>query len=299
MMLFMLGALMIIIRFYRIKERKLINRLQNMIDRATDGTYDISDIDESTLSALENSMYRYLSNSLVSSKNLLVHKETIQTLISDISHQSITPISNILLYAQLLEEKDSERVNQEEIIAIKEQTEKLSFLINSLVKMSRLEMGIIAVETKLNKIQELLNTVVRNSKVKAIEKNIMIQIVPSEEVAIFDLKWTVEAIYNIVDNAVKYTPNGGRITIQSVSYNLFCRIDITDTGIGIAEKEYSKIFRRFYRSKAVSDEDGVGIGLFLARQIISLQGGYIKVSSKEGEGSKFSVFLPLQKVSEL
>ena len=110
--------------------------------------------------------------------------------------------------------------------------------------------------------------------------------------ACFDPKWTAEALYNIMDNAIKYTPQGGKVRVTVQAYELFCRIDISDTGIGISEDEIPKIFSRFYRSSAVSQEEGVGIGLYLSREIITMQGGYIKVSSEPDKGSCFSVFLP-------
>ena len=123
------------------------------------------------------------------------------------------------------------------------------------------------------------------------EKGIVIGLHNSNIEACFDAKWTLEAVCNLIDNAVKYTESGS-ITISVVSYEMFARIDITDTGIGIKEEEVTKIFSRFYRSQAVSDEAGVGIGLYLAREILVGQGGYMKVSSVYGQGSTFSVFLP-------
>ena len=109
--------------------------------------------------------------------------------------------------------------------------------------------------------------------------------------ATFDMKWTAEVLANIVDNAIKYTEHC-TIRISAVSYEMFARIDISDTGSGIPETEQTKIFARFYRSKAVQEQEGVGIGLYLARQIITGEGGYIKVASVSGKGSTFSVFLP-------
>lgn len=108
----------------------------------------------------------------------------------------------------------------------------------------------------------------------------------------FDIKWTAEAIANIIDNAVKYTPPGGTVTVSAEEYEMFVRINIADTGIGMREDETAKVFTRFYRSPAVSSEEGVGIGLYLAREIITRENGYIKVSSQPGKGSVFSVFLP-------
>lgn len=111
-------------------------------------------------------------------------------------------------------------------------------------------------------------------------------------VAVYDLKWTMEAVGNIIDNAFKYTPAGGNVTVSVQQYSFFVRIDISDTGIGIAEEEIPKVFTRFYRSFDVADMPGVGIGLYLARYIVEAQKGYIKVFSEKGRGSTFSVFLP-------
>lgn len=97
---------------------------------------------------------------------------------------------------------------------------------------------------------------------------------------------------NILENAVKYTEVGGSIKILVTSHELFQRIDINDNGIGIYEEELNDIFKRFYRCKNANKFEGIGVGLFLAREIISLQGGYIKVSSQIGMGSTFSIFLP-------
>jgi signal transduction histidine kinase len=99
----------------------------------------------------------------------------------------------------------------------------------------------------------------------------------------------------VVDNAVKYTQCGGRVIVSATAYTIFLRIDVEDNGIGIAEEEHSKIFLRFYRSPQVSEEKGVGIGLYLTREIVSMQGGYMKVISEPGHGSTFSIFLPREK----
>ena len=109
-----------------------------------------------------------------------------------------------------------------------------------------------------------------------------------------DRKWTGEALFNILDNAVKYTPEGGQICVLVESLEMYVKIDIADTGIGISEQDQGAIFKRFYREDIVHDADGIGIGLYLAREIVTLQGGYIRVTSEVGRGSTFSVFLPRQ-----
>ena len=110
---------------------------------------------------------------------------------------------------------------------------------------------------------------------------------------ICDLKWTAEALGNIVDNAIKYTPGGGTVQLKVEKYSSFVKIDVIDNGIGIEKEEIPKIFGRFYRSLSVADQPGVGVGLFLAREIIQAQKGYVKVKSEIGKGSIFSVFLPV------
>lgn len=284
---------MLLFSIYYLREKRLLHRLTEMIGLASDGKCDFNKVDETMVSSLENQMSRFLGDSMLSQKNMKEQKEKIQTLISDISHQTITPISNILLYTQLLEEKDDELRFHDETSAIQEQTKKLSFLIDSLVKMSRLENGIIAIEQRPNSIQELIETVVRQCKAKADVKQIDVTVNPTNIVAFFDMKWSVEAVYNILDNAVKYTSVGGSIKIKTDSYSFYCRIDVTDNGIGIDENEIANVFARFYRSKEVIEEEGIGIGLYLARQIITMQRGYIKVTSSPHMGSTFSIFLPV------
>lgn len=107
-----------------------------------------------------------------------------------------------------------------------------------------------------------------------------------------DSKWTVEALFNLLDNAVKYTPVGGKISVSAEQWEMYVKLDVADTGKGISESNQASVFRRFYREEEVHNKPGVGIGLYLAREIITMQGGYIKVVSEIGKGSTFSVFLP-------
>lgn len=267
-------------------------RMDEMLTSAIDGSFSETAFDESLLSAVETKLAHYLSASAVSARNLQEEKDKIKELIADISHQTKTPIANILLYAQLLSEQELPEGSKPCVTALNAQAEKLSFLIGALVKTSRLEAGIFQLHPSSSGVQPMLHTVLTQIAHKAEEKGISVACAETDAAACMDVKWTGEAIYNILDNAVKYTPSGGSICISTATYPLFCRIDITDTGIGIAEEEQAKVFGRFYRSPSVSQEEGVGIGLYLARQIISGQGGYCKVSSKPGEGACFSVFLP-------
>ena len=165
-------------------------------------------------------------------------------------------------------------------------------MIDALVKTSRLETGVLALRPRPAEVGPLLEECAAACAPAAQAKDIALTVEPAAARARFDPKWTAEALGNLLDNAVKYTPPGGAVTLRAQPYELFTRIDVADTGMGIPEGEQAKIFGRFYRSPAVADERGVGIGLYLARQIAAGQGGYIKVVSAPGKGSTFSLFLP-------
>ena len=276
--------------YYTKKEKRLFAHLQKLLEDAINGTYEVSEISEEKVSLFESSFKRYLDGSRISEEQQKAQKEMIQTLISDIAHQTLTPISNLKLYAELLEEMYGEDA---QIKTISEETGKLDFLVQSLVKLSRMENGIIAVHPKEMPLPELLMTIQKMYQKKAEQKKLIFTGAEAKDKAVFDLKWTMEAIGNIVDNAIKYTPSGGSVTIGGQKYSFFVKIMISDTGIGIAEEEIPKIFTRFYRSFDVAEMPGVGIGLYLARYIIEQQKGYIRVESKKGKGSEFLVFLPI------
>ena len=273
---------------------KTMKQLNEMLDAAITDRFDEHTYDESQLSRLEGKLNQFLASSKISHRNIETEKNRIKSLISDISHQTKTPIANILLYTQLLLEQPDLPVSCQPLAEqIGGQTKKLNFLIQSLIKTSRLENGIVQLAPQPNSIGQMVEAVLQECGQKAQQKQLAINSsIPQELTAQFDPKWTAEALYNILDNAIKYTPAQGEITISASQYETFCRIDIRDTGMGISQEEQAKIFGRFYRSSAVREQEGVGIGLFLAREIIGAQGGYIKVTSTLGKGSTFSVFLP-------
>ena len=275
-----------------LRSRRMLDTLDRMLDDAIRGDFQESLYDESRLSALETRMAHYLSSNTVSARNLAAEKDAIKTLIGDISHQTKTPIANLLLYAQLLEEQDLPPESRDCAAALERQAEKLRFLIDALVKTSRLETGVLAMTPAVNPLRRVLESAAAQAAPKAEAKGVALTVESTDLTARFDPKWTAEALYNLADNAVKYTPAGGSVTLRARSYELFCRIDVTDTGPGISEVEQARIFQRFYRSPSVSGEEGVGIGLYLSRQIAAGQGGYLKVTSRPGEGSTFSLFLP-------
>ncbi len=273
------------------RTKKTMDAIGRMLDCALDGSFTEENFDESHLSALETKFANYLSASAVSDRNVALEKDKIKTLIADISHQTKTPISNLLLHSELLLEEPLAKSAKDSVEAIHAQSEKLRFLIDALVKLSRLENGIISFSPRPGTLRPMLEDVIGQFAQRAQAKGLLLTLDDSGACARFDPKWTAEALCNLVDNAVKYTPRGS-VVISTARYELFTRIDITDSGPGILDEEKARIFSRFYRAENAKEEEGVGIGLYLAREIISGQGGYLKVSSTQNTGSTFSVFLP-------
>lgn len=290
-----LGAALLataIILFDRYRLRRTMDMLDRMLDEAIAGAFAASHFDESRLSAVEAKMRRYLEGSGVTKARLAEQQARVQALIADISHQTKTPIANILLYAALLGDKPLPDDCRDCVQALSAQADKLRFLIETLVKAGRLETGVIAVHPKTDSVAALVADALDEAAPKAQTKDITLSGTDVDASACFDCKWTGEALGNLLDNAIKYTPAGGLVTISVVPYELFCRIDVTDTGIGLTEDESARVFERFYRAPAAHDAPGVGLGLYLAREIAAANGGYIKVSSRPGAGSTFSLFLP-------
>ncbi len=277
--------------FFYAKISAILDHIDEMIDQAIEGTLTENEFSEKKASRIEAKLYRFLRAGKMDRQQAVKERDSIKSLISDISHQTKTPVANILLYTQLLDERGVLGEEEKKLLSsISSQTEKLDFLIQALVKLSRLENGIIAVMPKRDSVEELVGEIDFGA---AITKGISFSVEHAPELtALFDRKWTAEALGNLVDNAVKYTPPGGRIRVSAKAYEMFVCIEVADDGMGIKEEETAKIFQRFYRSQQAADEKGVGIGLYLTREIIREQGGYVKVASRPGVGSVFSVFLP-------
>lgn len=244
-----------------IGQRKLLERLDRMLEDGINGTFEESAYDESELSRLEAKWYRYLTSSK-------------------------------LAYQKTMQEQNLDDESRKLVDEIRQQSEKLDFLIQSLVKTSRLESGIIQLVSVQKDFAPMVEAAIGQVRPKAAEKKMEISFDKRECTAKYDPKWTREAVFNLLDNAVKYSPEGSKIRVSLKEYELFSCISVSDQGRGITEEEQPLIFGRFYRGSEVREENGVGIGLYLTRQIIEGQGGYVTVCSEKGKGSTFEIYLP-------
>lgn len=224
------------------------------------------------------------------------NRELMKELISDISHQTKTPVANQKIYLELLKSRPLPDDAGELVEKLEHQTDKLEFLFESMVKMSRLETGVIQIRKEEGDLMETIGRAVSAVVPAAEKKRIRLSVetdgVLRRVLLAHDRKWTEEAVYNLLDNGVKYTPEGGSVSVRVVKSEIFTEIHVRDTGKGIPVERQAQIFTRFYREPEVHDQDGVGIGLYLTRKIAALQNGYVEVHSRPGKGADFCIYLP-------
>lgn len=218
-------------------------------------------------------------------------RDGIKELISDIAHQMRNPLANIESYMELLESSKGEEERQEYFDALRESEQKLHFLTESFIKMARLESGVIQIRRDSNELYETILKSILQVKKAADKKNIFIHLDMEESLHVWhDSQWLGEAVFNLLENSVKYSPAGAEIQMMVIQNEMYTRISVSDSGIGIQEGEESKIFQRFYRGKGTEPEKGFGLGLYLAREIVLRHNGFMKAKRKE-QGVEISIFL--------
>ena len=287
--LIVLLALMVGIILYKyIVLRSEMSELSDYIDKALDGNLEITEFDEKELSKIKSKLIKFLYASQVKEAKINTEKSKTRDLIADISHQTKTPITNLSLYISLLEDDPKDKYLE----IIKYELNKLEFLIQNLVKSSRLESDIISLQKHQANLKDIVEDVLREFKATLDEKCISINLKNEDLIFNLDERWLKEAIHNLVDNAIKYSPIGSTITISVYKSYLNYNIDIENECQDISEETLPKIFERFYRGKNSVSKDGLGLGLYIAREIIEKHGGNIKASLDENR-IKLSVDFPL------
>lgn len=220
-------------------------------------------------------------------------KEKIQAFISDLSHEIRTPLTNIIMYQDILVKKagltDELKEKQEKMT---EQIQKMEWILGSLFKSVYLEEDYLAFDLDYTNLTETISMAVSAVFKKAVDKNIEISIEPYEDRCVLhNKKWTAEALANILENSIKYSPAATQIQVQVGHGGMFTEIAIKDEGIGIDKEEYPFVFKRFYRGREVREMEGSGIGLYLVKMIVEKEKGYVVVKSEKRSGTVVSVFL--------
>ena len=229
-------------------------------------------------------------------------KEETKSLVTDLSHQLKTPVAALSSCFDILKNPDlSEKERMEFQDRMEQQLHSLEQLIAALVNISRMETGMIELQPEKGRIFDTILDAVNRIWIKAQQKDIEIQMEAGDEIGDLrirhDRKWLSEALINILDNAVKYSPPGTMVTLRAFRMTSFLRIEIQDQGIGIPKEIYHKVFQRFFRGKQpeVQNAEGAGVGLYLARRIIEGHHGTISLDTwrmKKEKGTVFVVQIP-------
>lgn len=285
-------VLFILLR-YNYKKDKKLKQITNYIEDINNKNYklDIEDNTEDELSILKNEVYKTTIMLKEIAQNSKQDKINLKDSLSDISHQLKTPLTSVeIMLDNILENPEmDEKTKLEFIKDIKREMINLNFLVNSLLKLSKLDANSIKFTNKNEKVQDIINKSMKNVELLCDLKNVEIQVEGTIQSQInCDIKWQVEAITNILKNAIEHSKENSKIKINYEQNNVYTKIEITDFGIGINKEDLPHIFERFYKGKN-SSNDSVGIGLALAKTIIESNGGYVQVESEENKRTTFVI----------
>ena len=288
---FLLGAILTLTFYIVTKKRyKKIADLNNYLSLVCAGNYliDIKDNTEGELSILKNNLYKVIV--LLRSKNELLEKDKIYLAdsLADISHQLKTPLTSLMVMVDLL--KDEKNIDkQKEFISIIEiQISKIKWLVENLLKLSKLDAGTIKFKKEKIDVLSVITKSLSPFLVQMEMKNISLETTINDFSFTGDLNWTSEAVENIIKNCIEHIADNGKLNIETGVTNIYSYIKITDNGCGIKKKDLPHIFERFYQGEN-SSKESVGIGLALAKTIVENQGGSIEVTSEENVGTEFII----------
>lgn len=290
-------------------QREQEEQLHSLLDQYLSENYSVLEKTDSFRPIFSESFtdtLQKLGNKLmIKTKALSEERDHTKTLVTDISHQLKTPVSALKSCFTMCMEADTEEEREDFLQRCALQMRKLEYLVTVLVNISRLETSLISLQRETIFLPDLLTDAVNIIYEKALQKNITLEIREGSKENIssvplsVDRHWTAEAIANILDNAVKYSPAGSTVSFCIHQFYSYVELTIADQGIGIPRTEYNQIFRRFYRGShpVVKQSEGAGVGLYLSRRIIEEQNGTVTVRPSDGQGAVFTVHLPVQPLS--
>ena len=292
-MLLISGAVLLAVFFYYTKKRyRRIEELNDYLVKilSGDSAPDIHDQEEGELSILADNIYKAASTLKFQNEILSEDRKQLAQAIADISHQLKTPLTSMMVMNDLLSAEEDSEKRREFLKTQSAQLERMNWLIQTLLKLSKLDAGTIELKHERVSAKELLSEVLKPFEIQFELRGISYKQDTADITFNCDKNWTVEALQNIVKNCIEHMDDGGELKITADDTNLFSRIMIEDTGCGIAEADLPHIFERFYKGKNAG-KDSVGIGLALTKAIIEDQHGEISVKSTEGVGSAFEIKL--------
>lgn len=301
------GICIFVIWYSNRRIRRILIAVQQKLDNAIAGNLQTEIYDESLDGAILERLNQLVTMAEAQRNRAFKERNDIMALISNIAHQVRTPLASVILYGEMLRERQMGSSSEKLVGKILRQSGKIEFFMKELVRTAYTEQEMIRMQPEKISVEELIAAACQNAELSSMKKGIVIHRTSSDEpdngqeermaetnnlYCMADRKWTVEALDNLLDNGIKYAPEGSQITVSAISYESFVCIEVKDEGPGIAEEEQGKIFERFYRSPSSLQIQGFGIGLYLVREIASRQGGYVRLRSSPGQGATFCLYLP-------
>ncbi len=279
---------------YRRRQRKRLDKLINYLAAVNGGSYDLAldSNSETADSRLQNEIYKTTVTLREAAQQAAESREKLKTALSDISHQLKTPLTSVIITTEnLLDNPDlPPELRQEFLRDIYRSSNHISFLVQSLLTLSKLDADSIVLKRKPEPLRAVFSEVTQNIAVLAELKGVSVTADDNGVTLDCDKKWLCEALSNIAKNCVEHTGAGGTVRLTAAANPLYTAITVSDNGQGIAPEDMPHIFERFYRGKNAAD-DSVGIGLALSKTIVEKAGGTIRVDSEPKKGSSFIVKL--------
>lgn len=276
--------------FYLYRMRKKIKTINQDVNRALheDFVLHIEDYNEGTISNLKNDLHKIIRLLRDYSETLKKDKTELEKTLSDISHQIKTPLTSMYVINEILgDEKIDNQKKIDLLLKNRRQLERMEWLVSSLLKISRLDSGVVTLTKKEHAVSELIEKATEPLLIPIEIKEQQLQLDIPDITIMCDMNWTVEALINIIKNAHEHTKTHGTIYIKVTDNPIFTEIVIRDDGEGISKKDLPHIFKRFYKGNEHSDS--IGIGLNMAKTIIEKQNGNISVTSKKNNGTMFQI----------
>lgn len=252
-----------------------------------DFSMEIKEYDDSPIALIKNEIFKITNKLQTLNEYSIFEKKNLEKTLSDISHQLKTPLTSLFIINSVLEDTTDENLKKEYLKKNQQQLEKIEWLVQSLLRMSQIDSGTIIFQKEDLKVLDLIEAASSDHLIPMELKDIHLDINCDSSLQLSgDKRWTVEALSNIIKNAIEHTPVGGKIKISAFANSFRTAIVVEDNGVGIAESEIGNIFKRFYRKK--KDGEGIGIGLNLSKMIMTSQNGDIRVSSTLNVGTEFT-----------
>lgn len=283
-------GLLLVMRYLRKRQRR-IEELQRYMEQLSRGNYrlELGENEDDELSGLRNEIYRVTVRLRGSAALEQRRRQALSDSVADISHQLKTPMTSMtILLDDLAENEEMDEVTRCRFLSeIRRQLTGMTWLVAAMLKLSRLEAGVVELERRPVQARLLVEKCFDNLQTTAEWREVRLEeeLQPGASLTV-DENWTVEALCNIVKNAIEHSPAGSSVQVATAENEVYTEIRVTDSGTGISQEEREKLFRRFYRGSG-ADRDSIGIGLALAKEIVEQQHGHIQVESREGEGTTF------------